>query len=148
MPTHGWFRRSSRCEPRPTPCPSRGLCCTPIRRPEAFVHDDTTGVTGLIDWSGAKRGPALYDVASAVMYLGGPADATPFLQTYRDDSPLGDDEVQYLDAFRRFRWVVQGAYFAWRLCARNLTGITNDAENEKGLNDARNGPAELGLAIA
>ncbi len=43
--------------------------------PEAFVHDDASGVTGLIDWTGARRGPALYDVASAVMYLGGTAGA-------------------------------------------------------------------------
>ena len=39
--------------------------------PEAFIHDDRSGVTGLIDWTGARRGPVLYDVASAVMYLGG-----------------------------------------------------------------------------
>lgn len=31
--------------------------------PGAFIHDDRTGVTGLIDWAGARRGPVLYDVA-------------------------------------------------------------------------------------
>src|SRR4051794_3743414 len=30
--------------------------------PEAFLHDDSTGVTGLVDWTGAQRGPVLYDV--------------------------------------------------------------------------------------
>jgi homoserine kinase type II len=116
--------------------------------PEAFVHDDTTGVTGLIDWSGAKRGPVLYDVASAVMYLGGPEDAATFLDTYRTHGPLGEDEMLFLDAFRRFRWAVQGAYFAWRLSVRDLTGIADDAGNEKGLNDARESLAELGLDTA
>jgi homoserine kinase type II len=116
--------------------------------PEAFVHDDTTGVTGLIDWSGAKRGPILYDVASAVMYLGGPEDAATFLDTYRACGPLGGDELLSLDAFRRFRWAVQGAYFAWRLSVRDLTGIADDAGNEKGLNDARESLAELGLETA
>jgi len=116
--------------------------------PEAFIHNDSTGVTGLIDWAGAKRGPVLYDVASAVMYLGGPAGASVFLSTYRALGPLGNDEMQLLDAFRRFRWVVQAAYFAWRLSVRDLTGIANDAGNEKGLNDARRGLAGLGLATA
>jgi Ser/Thr protein kinase RdoA (MazF antagonist) len=116
--------------------------------PEAFVHDDMTGVTGLIDWSGAKRGPVLYDVASAVMYLGGTDSATAFLDTYREQGPLGDDELLLLDAFRRFRWAVQGAYFAWRLSVRDLTGIADDSGNEKGLNDARESLVELGIDTA
>ena len=29
----GSLRPSRPCEPRPTPCPSRGPCCTPIRHP-------------------------------------------------------------------------------------------------------------------
>ncbi len=61
--------------------------------PEAFIHNDSTAVTGLIDWAGAKRGPVLYDVASAVMYLGGPDHATAFLTTYRTHGPLGTDEA-------------------------------------------------------
>ena len=113
--------------------------------PEAFLHDDSTGSTGLIDWSGATRGPVLYDVASAVMYLGGPDDASAFLATYRTQGPLADDELQLLDAFRRFRWVVQAAYFAWRLAARDLTGVAHQADNQTGLDDARRGLADLGL---
>ncbi|HET7070240.1 MAG TPA: phosphotransferase [Nocardioides sp.] len=113
--------------------------------PEAFLHNDTTGVTGLIDWSGATRGPVLYDVASAVMYLGGPDPASAFLGAYRAQGPLGSDELQWLDAFRRFRWAVQAAYFAWRLAANDLTGIAGQAENEKGLADARRGLSQLGL---
>ena len=116
--------------------------------PEAFVHNDSTGVTGLIDWTGARRGPILYDVASAVMYLGGPEHATAFLTTYATEGPLGEAEMQHLDAFRRFREAIQGAYFAGRLAANDLTGGIDQAENEKGLDDARRRLGVLGLDIA
>lgn len=115
---------------------------------EAFVHDDDTGVTGLIDWSGARRGPVLYDVASAVMYLGGAGRAAAFLSTYRSAGPLEDRELQHLDAFRRFREAVQGTYFAWRLAANDLTGGIDRAENQKGLDDARRRLAALGVDTA
>lgn len=105
--------------------------------PEAFIHDDTTRVTGLIDWTGARRGPVLYDVASAVMYLGGTEHASAFLSTYLSKGPLSAGEMQHLDAFRRFREAVQGAYFAGRLASNDLTGGVEHADNEKGLADAR-----------
>jgi homoserine kinase type II len=37
----------------------------------------------------------------------------------------------------RFRWAVQADYFARRIATRDLTGITGDDGNEKGLEDAR-----------
>lgn len=37
----------------------------------------------------------------------------------------------------RLRWAVQADYFARRIGARDLTGITDQAENEKGLEHAR-----------
>jgi Ser/Thr protein kinase RdoA (MazF antagonist) len=115
--------------------------------PEAFLHDDTTGVTGLVDWTGAKRGPVLYDAASAVMYLGGPEHSTSFLSTYETTGPVERDEMRHLDAFRRFREAIQGTYFAWRLATNDLTGGIDQAENEKGLNDARRRLGALGLDI-
>ena len=115
--------------------------------PEAFVHDDETGVTGLIDWAGSTRGPVLYDVASAVMYLGGVEHATAFLAAYRASSPLAAGEMQHLDAFRRFREVVQGVYFAGRLATDDLTGGIERADNEKGLADARRRLAALGVRV-
>jgi homoserine kinase type II len=113
--------------------------------PEAFVHDDTTGITGLIDWAGSQRGPVLYDVASAVMYLGGTEQAAAFLGAYQSNAPFMAEEMQHLGAFRRFRETVQGAYFARRLATDDLTGGIDGAENEKGLNDAQRRLAALGL---
>lgn len=114
--------------------------------PEAFIHDDRSGVTGLIDWTGARPGPVLYDVASAVMYLGGTEHASAFLSAYLSQGPLQVDEMQHLDAFRRFREAVQGAYFARRLASNDLTGGIEQADNEKGLNDARRRLGALGFA--
>ena len=39
--------------------------------------------------------------------------------------------------FLAFRWAVQAWYFSDRLHRRDLTGLTSDADNEKGLADAR-----------
>lgn len=64
---------------------------------------------------------------------------------YRKHGPLGSHELQSLDAFRRFRWVVQATYFASRLAACDLTGVADQTENLKGLEDARRGLAVLGL---
>lgn len=116
--------------------------------PEAFIHDNHSGVTGLIDWTGARRGPVLYDVASAVMYLGGTETASAFLSTYLLQGPLSAEEMQHLDAFRRFREAVQGAYFAGRLASNDLTGGIEKADNEKGLNDARRRLGALGFATS
>lgn len=116
--------------------------------PEAFIHDDSTGITGLIDWTGADRGPVLYDVASAVMYLGGPDGAAAFLTTYRDHGVLRIDEWEHLEAFRRLRWAVQAVYFAGRVAVADLTGVTGQPDNQRGLTDARHGLAELGLPTA
>lgn len=44
--------------------------------------------------------------------------------------------------------MVQATYFAWRLSNGDLTGLDDDAGNRKGLDDARRGPAELGVDTA
>jgi Ser/Thr protein kinase RdoA (MazF antagonist) len=113
--------------------------------PEAFRHDDSTSVTGLVDWTGARHGPALYDVASAAMYLGGPEHANAFLTTYGAVGPLEEDEMRHLDAFQRFRQAIQGTYFARRLATDDVTGGVDRAGNEKGLDDARRRLGALGL---
>jgi Ser/Thr protein kinase RdoA (MazF antagonist) len=106
--------------------------------PEAFRHDAATGDCGIIDWSSAHYGPLLYDLASAVMYLGGPRPAAAMTDAYLSAGILTEREVAGgLPIMLRFRWAVQADYFAWRITAHDLTGITGPEENEKGLEDAR-----------
>lgn len=106
--------------------------------PEAFRLDPATGRCGVIDWSYAVCGPLLYDLASAVMYVGGPDHAKTLIQAYLDAGTLGAAEVEHgLAPMLRFRWAVQANYFAWRIAGNNLTGTSGPQENEKGLEDAR-----------
>ena len=116
--------------------------------PEAFLLNDETGQVGLIDWTGATRGPLLYDIASAVMYLGGDESARAFLRTYTELGPVHVGEMaEHLGTLRRFRAAVQAVYFAGRIASRDLTGIAEDGENWKGLHDARKMFSSLGMNI-
>jgi Ser/Thr protein kinase RdoA (MazF antagonist) len=106
--------------------------------PEAFRLNPATGRCGVIDWSYALYGPLLYDLASAVMYAGGPEHAQALIQSYLGEHILTAMEVEHgLAPMLRFRWAVQANYFAWRIAENNLTGISNPEDNEKGLEDAR-----------
>jgi len=112
--------------------------------PEAFSLDPRTGVCGLIDWDRALVGPLMYDVASAVMYVGGPDHAAPLLDAYVDAGGLERSEVdRTLQAMRAVRWAVQADYFAKRMATNDLTGIDRPEENEMGLEDARDALAKL-----
>ena len=104
--------------------------------PEAFRLDGRT--CGLIDWSWAMSGPLLYDLASAVMYVGGPDRATALIDAYLRSGVLSAGEVrQGLAAMLRFRFAVQTDYFARRITGNDLTGIDGPADNERGLAHAR-----------
>ena len=56
--------------------------------PEAFLVDRRTGTCGLIDWDMGLLGPLMYDLASAVMYVGGPARASSLLDAYLADGAI------------------------------------------------------------
>jgi homoserine kinase type II len=105
--------------------------------PEAFLWSASTGRCGLIDWSSSFHGPLLYDLASAVMYVGGPAKASGLIASYRSHELLDDDAAAGLPAMLTFRWAVQADYFARRIASNDLTGLADAAENHKGLDDAR-----------
>ncbi|GLW27310.1 phosphotransferase enzyme family protein [Actinoplanes regularis] len=113
--------------------------------PEAFRLDRATGVCGLIDWSTGMTGPLLYDLASAVMYAGGPGHARPLIEAYLGQGVVPRAEVERgLAVMLRFRWAVQADYFARRIVLGDLTGIAGAGENEAGLADARAGLAWSG----
>jgi homoserine kinase type II len=108
--------------------------------PEAFRHHPGQPGCGLIDWSVALCGPVLYDLASAVMYVGGPSHAGELIEAYLAQEALGRAEVDRgLPVMLRFRWAVQADYFAHRIVTDDRTGIESSAGNEKGLADARAG---------
>lgn len=106
--------------------------------PEAFLLDADTGTCGLIDWDTGMIGPLMYDVASAVMYVGGMNSASDLISAYLDDQLLQISEVdRTLRPMLRMRWAVQADYFARRISTNDLTGIAAPHENEEGLEDAR-----------
>jgi Ser/Thr protein kinase RdoA (MazF antagonist) len=106
--------------------------------PGAFRFDPATGRCGIIDWSYLLHGPLLYDLASAVMYVGGPAHAGDLIEGYLRLGVIDRAEANDgLAPMLRFRWAVQADYFARRITENNLTGIDGPHENEKGLEDAR-----------
>ena len=106
--------------------------------PDAFRFDPDTGRCGVIDWSYFLYGPLLYDLASAVMYVGGPDHAQELIRAYLREGTLNRAEVHKgLAPMLRFRWAVQANYFAWRIAENDLTGISGPHDNEKGLEDAR-----------
>jgi homoserine kinase type II len=106
--------------------------------PEAFRQAPGSRVCGVIDWSVAMSGPLLYDLASAVMYVGGAGAAAPLIEAYLATAPVPAAEIHRgLATMVRFRWAVQADYFARRVADGDLTGITGPADNERGLADAR-----------
>ncbi|TCO48380.1 homoserine kinase type II [Kribbella antiqua] len=101
---------------------------------EAFLRQ-RDGTIALIDWGSAMRGPILYDVASAVMYAG---TAEHVVRAYVEKQQQAADEIESgLEAFLNLRYAVQAGYFAWRCSTDVRTGLTDPAENRKGLADAR-----------
>jgi Ser/Thr protein kinase RdoA (MazF antagonist) len=108
--------------------------------PEAFRFEDAAGICGLIDWDRALVGPLMYDLASAVMYVGGPRNGASLVDAYLARGGLGRDEVERtMLPMLRFRWAVQADYFAHRVAASDMIGIDDESDNEKGLEDARRG---------
>jgi homoserine kinase type II len=105
---------------------------------EAFLRDPASGDVGLIDWGAYTVGPRVFDLASAVMYVGDIDGARPLIEAYVDAGALNVAEVERaLTAMLGWRWASQAYYFAYRIAADDMTGIADPAENERGLADAK-----------
>jgi homoserine kinase type II len=105
---------------------------------DCFRLDVDNGRVGVIDWGSAGTGPLVYDIASAVMYAGGPDRAADLIDGYLATAPVSRDEVEAtLATMLRFRGAVQADYFAYRIWVDDRTGIEGPAENHEGLRHAR-----------
>lgn len=105
------------------------------------------GTCGLIDWSSAEHGPLLYDVASAVMYVGGLERGRSLVEAYAAVTAPGSDAALLLprvEVLLRLRQAVQAGYFAGRLARGDLTGLDGPEGNLEGLHRARDFFATLG----
>ena len=103
----------------------------------AFLRQPSTGQVALIDWTATTYGPVLYDVASALMYLGGRPNADGFWDAYVSHSPAAVGELtEHLGTFTRYRAAVQASYFSMRIGTQDRTGIDDDSENWNGLREA------------
>ena len=97
----------------------------------------------MVDWAGATHGPALYDVASAVMYIGGRQKASTFLASYVENHPGSADEVDvYIDSFSRFHAAVQASYFSKRVATSDYIGIAAYART-RGVSATHNACSQL-----
>ncbi|MEV6417329.1 phosphotransferase [Kribbella sp. NPDC051718] len=101
---------------------------------EAFLRQPD-GEIALIDWGSFMTAPLLYDVASAVMYVGTDEHVVPAYLAVLPE--LATELDTGLPAFWRFRQAVQASYFAWRVATNVQTGLTTDDGNHLGLTDAR-----------
>ncbi len=105
--------------------------------PEVFRHHQVTDSYGIIDWASGVHGPLLYDLASAAMYVGQEAAPT-LVEAYATGQAVPRAEIEHgLPTLQRYRYAVQADYFARRLRDSDLTGIDDPAENQEGLDDAR-----------
>jgi Ser/Thr protein kinase RdoA (MazF antagonist) len=106
--------------------------------PDSFRFDLDTGRTGIIDWGAAGSGPLMYDVASAVMYAGGPAEAGDLVEAYLSAGPVSRDELEAtLPTMLRFRYAVQAYYFAHRVWVDDRRGVDGPEDNLSGLRRAQ-----------
>ena len=115
--------------------------------PEAFVRPvDDGGPWGIVDWSSAEHGPLLYDVASAVMYLGGLGPrGRELVHAYATATrTTAAALLPGVEVLLELRQAVQADYFARRLAADDLTGLDGPEGNLEGLHHARDSFAARG----
>jgi homoserine kinase type II len=87
-------------------------------QPGAFRIDRETGRMSLVGWGWTGTGLLLDDVADAVGYIGGIADAAEFLDGYLASGPLHPGELEAgLAVVLRCRWARRADRYARRLFA-------------------------------
>ncbi|GAA2667244.1 phosphotransferase enzyme family protein [Actinoplanes palleronii] len=101
--------------------------------PEAFVLDVATGRAGLMHCGACGTGPLVYDVAAAIIYVGGPEHAAEMLDGYRSAGPVAPDELEVaLPVLLRLRWAVLAERSARWGCAEGLVMARQALESMPG----------------
>lgn len=86
----------------------------------------------------------MYDLAAAVMYVGGVRYGAALVDGYATLQVLEAAEIERtLVPMLHLRWAVQADYFAGRIATNGMTGINDESENEQGLDDARRALLEV-----
>lgn len=116
--------------------------CTVNGDPSPDEFRRTSQGVALLDWGSATVGPALYDVATLCMYLGGPVRSRAFLDRYRAGDDRSAHDLAQLPCFMRLRAAVQAMYFARRIAADPPE--SERSGNDRGLEDARGMVLEWG----
>ncbi len=89
-------------------------------RPAAFLLDHETGRVGVVGWGHVCIGPLLYDLATAVMYAGGTAQAGDLLDAYSSAGVVPKPEIESaLPTLLQLRWAARADYFARRLASES-----------------------------
>lgn len=118
-----------------------GALCVPLADGVLALLEHVPGRP--LDAADPCAGPFVYDVASAIMYAGGPDRAGELLEAYAAAGPVPRAELEAaLPVLLRFRWAVQADWFARRIARGDETGGDADA-NRAGLSDARAALAAL-----
>jgi len=101
--------------------------------PGSFVVDPGTGRAGLFDCGASGTGPLVYDVAAAVVYAGGLADASELIDGYLAAGPVEPGEMEAaLPVLLRLRWAVQAAQAARHGRADSLLAARQALESMAG----------------
>src|SRR5262249_20080864 len=101
--------------------------------PDGFRLDADSGRVALLDWDSAGTGPLVYDLACAVLSVGGPAHADHLVERYLRHAPRCGAEVSAaLPTMLRFRYAVQADWYAARLAGGAATAVDRDGLREAG----------------
>ncbi len=104
-----------------------------------IVLEKETGQVGVIDWGAIERGPLVFDVALALLWLfpKGSQASEEFLHAYLGVAPISSDELEGLSYYTALLWARQAKFFAYRVAAGVTRGDPYPRGNIQRLLEAR-----------
>jgi Ser/Thr protein kinase RdoA (MazF antagonist) len=103
-----------------------------------IVLEKQTGRVGVIDWGAIERGPLLFDVALALLWLFPKRRqaSEEFLHAYLAAAPTSGDELEGLPYYTALLWARQAKFFAYRVAANVTRGDPHPRRNIQRLVEA------------